>query len=236
MIDLHAHILPQVDDGSDSMEETMRMIAMAYEQGFRRIIATPHYRADGTNKSIEELTEILDQVRETAGNRFPGLSLGLGQEVQYFEGIVEALSRQEILTIAGSRYILVEFSYGASWNTVYRGVRKLLAAGYCPVIAHVERYAELRKEGRLEQLAGAGGILQMNFSSLTGKIWNSSVRWCRKQVLGGRIHVLSTDCHNSVSRKPDVREAMTWLQKSCSAGQIQEMTSRNAENMLKEKM
>ena len=82
MIDLHAHILPQVDDGADSMEETMRMIAMAYEQGFRRIIATPHYRADGTNKSIEELTEILDQVRAAAGNRFPGLSLGLEQEVQ----------------------------------------------------------------------------------------------------------------------------------------------------------
>lgn len=236
MIDLHSHILPGVDDGSGSMEETLEMLSMAYEQGFRKIIATPHYRAEGRNKSRDELNAVLESVKKQAKARFPGLSLGLGQEVQYFDDIIDALDCGAVLTLAGTRYVLVEFWYSASWTVIYQGVRKLLAGGYCPIIAHIERYPELTKKGRLEQLINAGGILQMNFSSLSGSVFSRRTRWCRQQILNGNVHILCTDCHNTRSRPPKTEEALTWMRKKCSGSRIRQLTCRNAKKILKEKM
>ncbi len=235
MVDFHMHILPRVDDGSRSMEETLRMLSMAYGQGFRTLIATPHYRADRPHPGRRELEAVFESVREKADKHFHGLTLELGQEIWYFEGLIEALERREAMTIAGSRCVLVEFSCHVSWTVLYRAVRQLIAAGYCPVIAHVERYQELRHEDRLDELAGAGGILQMNYASLTGNLLDVGVRWCRRQVLQGRIHILSTDCHNMTSRKPDIREAMTWLQRRCPQDRIRALTGGNARTLLKQK-
>lgn len=232
VIDVHSHVLPQVDDGSSSMEETIGMLSLVYEQGIRTVFATPHYHQGRHQYSKTELYETLETVREAIKDELPGLFLLLGQEILYFDGICDALKAGEALTMGDSRAVLVEFRCADSWNAIFQGVRKLLYARYIPIIAHAERYQALREPGRLEELIQAGAVIQMNYSSLEGNFWNKDTHWCRKQVLEGRIHLLGTDAHNMGSRKPDLSGAMKWLDKKCPAGLVQAMTEIAARKLL----
>lgn len=232
MIDVHSHILPQVDDGSSSMEETIGMLSLVYEQGIRTVFATPHYHHGRHQYSKTELYEKLEKVREAIEDELPGLFLRLGQEILYFDGICDALKAEAALTMGDSRAVLVEFRYTDSWNTIFQGIRKLLYARYIPIVAHVERYQALREPGRLDELIQAGAVIQMNYSSLEGSFWNKNTHWCRNQVLEGRVHLLGTDAHNMSSRRPDLSGAMRWLEKKCPAGLVQEITETNAKKLL----
>ena len=236
MIDVHAHILPQVDDGSGSIEETLSMLSISYAEGFRTVIATPHYIPGSSHKNTTELKESLDRVREAAKERFPDLFLCLGQEVYYFDGIVEALRKGEALTMAGSQYVLVEFPIQISWKAMYQGMRNLLNGGYHPIAAHVERYGALQEEARLQELKQAGVMLQMNYHSLEGSPLNRRARWCRKQILNGTIDLLGTDCHHAKMRSPEITEAMRWLEKKCPQERIQELVQQKAEEIIKNTM
>lgn len=232
MIDVHSHVLPQVDDGSSSLEETIRMLSLAYEQGIRTVFATPHYHQGRHQYSKTKLYETLEVVREAIKEELPGLFLLLGQEIQYFDGICDALKTGEALTMGDSRGVLVEFQYTDSWNTIFQGARKLLQARYHPIVAHVERYQALREPGMLDELIHAGAVIQMNYHSLEGNFWNKDTHWCRSQVLEGRIHLLGTDAHNMENRRPDLSGAMKWLDKKCPARQVKKMTEINAKKLL----
>lgn len=106
IIDIHAHILPGIDDGAKNWDESRKMLEKAYGEGIRHIIATPHYSRRGLTPHIYELAERLqDKAREIA----PDFGTGLGQETFFHEGLVENLKMGKALTLEGSRYVLVEF-------------------------------------------------------------------------------------------------------------------------------
>jgi len=139
-IDIHSHILPGIDDGSKSMEETIRMLHIAAEEKITTIIATPHYEAGGDNPSVEYLKDVLNQVQQEAYKVNKDFRLFLGNELYYSESIVEDLKSGKALTLAGSRYVLVEFSYTVDFRTMYRGINNIIYNGYIPILAHAERY------------------------------------------------------------------------------------------------
>ena len=183
-IDIHAHILPGVDDGAADWAEAEAMLQEAERQGIRCIIATPHYRP-GQNRDVlagmaEKLTQMARKIR-------PDMLVCLGQEVLYFEGLEKALRKGEVLPLAGSRYVLVEFAPSDPWRKLERAVRQLIQAGYIPVIAHWERYGCLYEQGRLEELIRTGALIQMNYHSLEGSLFkgmtNRRLRWRRRMVL-----------------------------------------------------
>lgn len=223
-IDLHAHILPGVDDGSRDMEESETMLALAYRQGVRCIVATPHYSRRRGSKGLSELA---GQLRQRAKEAHPDLEILLGHETYYYEGLVEALKSGQALTLAGSRYVLVEFDPGVAYTLLYQGIRKLIMARYVPVVAHVERYACLRDESNFKELAQCDCRLQMNYDSLRGAFWDSGVRWCRKKVEEGAIHLLATDMHRVDYRKPDLEKPMDWLKKHVGERQLRAMVWDN---------
>lgn len=232
MIDVHSHVLPQVDDGSSSMEETIRMLSLIYKQGVRTVFATPHYHLGRHQYSKQKLYETLETVREAIEDELPGLFLHLGQEIQYFDGICDALKAGDALTMGDSRGVLVEFRYTDSWNVIFQGIRRLMQARYVPIIAHVERYQALREPGKLQELIQAGAMIQMNYSSLEGSLFSKETHWCRNQVLEGNIHLLGTDAHNMGNRSPDIDGAMKWLNKKCPQRLVQKMTETNARKLL----
>lgn len=212
ILDCHSHILPDVDDGAGSMKETVHMLSMAYRQGIREIIATPHYQCGDNRKTADQLREILFHVRQEAWASIgTDLQIHCGNEVLYFDSMTDDLKAGKILTLGEGRCVLTEFYDGVSYRDIYQAVRKLAMAGYRMVVAHAERYACLRKKGALEELGDAGALIQMNFGSLTGGLFSEDVRWCRRQVLDGRIHVLGTDMHSETRRKPDILPAVRWL-------------------------
>lgn len=166
IIDVHAHILPGVDDGARDMDEALKMLKCAASQGIRAVIATPHY---SRRRGVSGLESLLDALQESIRKEYPDFVLYPGQETYYHKELAECLNQGKALTMAGSRYVLVEFDPGVSYEYLFRGIRSLLYAGYFPVLAHVERYGCLYREERFAELNDAGCVYQMNYNSLEGR-------------------------------------------------------------------
>lgn len=206
--DIHAHILPGIDDGAKDWEEAGTMLDMAISQGIRTIIATPHYSRRVLPEQIRELVLMLTkEARKTC----PEFTIYPGQEILYFDSMTDALKDGKALTLADSRYVLIEFVPAVPFQKMYQGLRKIQQAGYHPVIAHVERYEALRKTESFQELREMGCLMQMNYKSLQGGAFDKHARWCRKQVQQGQIHLLGTDMHHSDHRTPVIRKSLEWL-------------------------
>lgn len=237
MIDIHCHVLPEMDDGAENIKESRKMLRMAYSQGIGSVIATPHYsgryRNDCPERIVEKCRELEFWARE---NLDPEFRVYPGQEIFSDSLLWKKLERGEILTMAGSSFILLEFLPSAPYSEIYGTVRRAAMTPYRPVLAHVERYRELRKKGRPEELIEAGALLQMNYGSVPGKWYDKTGRWCRKMLENGYIHFLGTDMHGCKSRAPQTEEAKVWLNKRLNQDYVEELCFRNAEKYLLEKM
>ncbi|MCC8125928.1 MAG: protein tyrosine phosphatase [Clostridiales bacterium] len=233
IIDVHAHVLPGVDDGARDREESIRLLEMAYSQGVRAVIATPHYSRRGRNQGYEEIAVGLE---ECFRQKHPDFRIWVGQETYYHEELAERLRQGLGHTMAGSRYVLVEYDTGVSFQTLCRGLRQLTDAGYIPILAHLERYSCLYEKGRVEELISHGSKMQMNYESLTGHFYDRQTRWCRKQVLEGHIHLLGSDMHRLDFRPPEITEALAWLKKHTDAAVWDLLVRKNAERIIRDEM
>lgn len=230
IIDIHAHILPGVDDGADSWEEAEQMLLMAYQQGIRCIITTPHYHEHSKKKSPDEPVARLGTIAANIDKEF---RVKAGFEIFYFDELVDALNTKEVLPLADSRYVLVEFSPEVPYQRIFQGIRKLVLARYIPILAHMERYRCLKKEGRIEELTRSGGLMQMNFGSIQGSWLRSDVRWCRRQLLQKKVHFLGTDMHGCIRRKPDITRALKWMERHMSRKACHQLLRDNPECILR---
>lgn len=240
IIDVHAHILPAVDDGAGDMDETNLMLQCAYAQGIRGIIATPHYVERHNLADAEAIRESVKLVQVEAEGIALDFKIYPGQEIFYFDGITEALRTGKALTLADTRYVLIEFSVNISYQSIFKAVRKLTLARYIPVLAHIERYRCLRSCGCVEELIQAGAYMQMNYGSLAGSSENGMIgmrhisdrRWCRRMVLTGCIHFLGTDMHRMDYRPPNVSETIEWLHKKVEPPYPEQLTRLYAQTLL----
>lgn len=209
--DIHCHILPGLDDGAKDLEESLALVKKAREQGVTTFIATPHYSRRFPNDCPERIKEKCEELEEAARAQIsPELSIYPGQEICWETDVPEKLDRGELLTLAGSSYVLVEFLPSVSRQSLYQSLRTLRLAGYLPILAHGERYGALRKEG-LEELVESGIQIQMNYGSIGASLFDKEERWCRRQLKDGMISFLGTDMHGIHTRPPRIAEAMKWL-------------------------
>lgn len=229
IIDVHAHILPGIDDGARDMDESIRLILSAVEQGVDAIIATPH---SSRRREIHGLGELTEQLQQKARMVRPDFSVYLGQETMYHEELVQRLRQGQALTMAGSRYVLTEFDPGVSWQMLFRGLRELTGAGYVPVLAHMERYVCLRKDNRVKELISCGCRMQMNYESLTGRWYQAEPRWCRRQILEDHIHLMGTDMHRMDFRPPEITPAYQWLLSHAGSERTARLTRINPLHIL----
>ena len=134
IFDMHCHILPSVDDGSASMEQTEEMLRMADAEGIDVIVATPHFHCGGRCVDVEKLKSRYAEVRDMWKAYGADKELLLGNELFYSDGIVDALQNGMALTLHGTRYVLVEFPTYADFSYILRGVQRLRYAGYRPIL------------------------------------------------------------------------------------------------------
>ena len=233
LFDIHCHILPGVDDGSKSMEMSLDMLQIAYEEGTRQIVLTPHYMVGRNRYETGELAGKYEELKAKAKELYPELELYLGNEILWEEGIVDLLKKGEIHTMNGTRYVLVEYNVQTTFRQIRNSIQDLMEARYWPIIAHVERYQCLVKRlDRIDELIRMKALLQMNISSVEGGFLNESKRWCRKLLKEGYITFLATDAHNVDSRGPYSQEYIPWLRKHCGED-AEYMLTGAAEDMVR---
>jgi protein-tyrosine phosphatase len=235
-IDIHSHILPSVDDGSVNIEQTRNMLKMAYEEGIIHMIATPHYGAGCRNPDIKELQRKLKQVQEEAKKIDENFQIELGNELYYSEDIIEHLRKKMALTLANTRYVLVEFPADESFRNIRTGLHRLLIYGYLPILAHVERYEALfhNFEG-IEELIKLGVYTQVNIKSLQGSVLDSRKGFCRRLLDEGYIHFIATDAHSDHNRDARMGKGVDYIYKRYGSELVNQLLVKNTKQLLENK-
>ena len=212
--DVHCHMLPGVDDGSSSMEMTMSMLQMAYQDGARRIFFTPHFISGENRYHTSDLDDLFHKVKDAAKPLYQDLELYLGNEVYYESDTCDHLKAGHIHTMNGTRYVLIEFPVTIGRVGIFHAVVSLVSLGYYPIIAHVERYMDLMKH--VEDIPGlidSGAYLQMNTKTVVGKRFDRFSKKCHKLIVDGYISFLGSDAHNTEYRQPRYEKAAKWVKK-----------------------
>lgn len=157
MTDIHSHILPCLDDGARSIEQSIAMFRIAAMEGIHTIIATPHCYGHKKDASFEEVSATVDKMRAELEKEGILIDLYAGNEIYYRQGVEEEIENGKIHTLAGSSYVLVEFHPQEDYAYIFRALNRLSSYGYCPILAHAERYENLYcKKGRVEELKKCG--------------------------------------------------------------------------------
>lgn len=234
--DIHSHILPGVDDGAKDMEETTRMLSIAYDEGIRIVVATPHYALGDRNASASKIKELFQEVSQMVKNLGKELQIVLGNELFYSSDIIEALRRGDALTIDGTRYILIEFPLNASYRDIRVGLHHCIISGYIPILAHSERYLNLIKQPELVcGLIEMGTYIQINFSHVKGSRTNPKINFCQKLLKNKWVHFIGTDAHDAYERTPHVIKTINYMKKKYGDDIVKQLLWENPMTMLEDK-
>ena len=203
MIDLHCHILPGVDDGAASEEESCMMARLAVESGVTAVAATPHCNVPGLfrNHSPESLRRRVSHLQELLREHQIPLKLYTGMEVYVTPEVPRLIRQGKLLPLAGSRYLLVEFGFDEPRRFAEQMLEAIRKEGLTPVVAHPERYRFVQAEREcLLRWMDEGYVLQINKGSLFGMFGRGAARvanWCLGE---GCLHLIGSDAHSPFRR------------------------------------
>lgn len=232
MIDYHCHILPQMDDGPDRLSECLTMLRRSKEQGVEVMVSTSHFYADEDypTQFVERRNAAFLRLREAMGRDTESYPLiVLGAEVLYFPGISQAQDIEK-LVIGSGRTILVEPPMAPWSDTMLDEIVELGENLHCrPVIAHVDRYMRMLKDKHLlNRVLERNLLVQVNASwFLDPKTVKSAVRNLKQ----GKIHLIGSDCHNLLSRSPNLGQARQQAEAFGAEAEFEELR-RNALRLL----
>lgn len=212
--DIHTHILPGVDDGAQDTGQAMRLLRLAWKNGTRTIIFTPHYRGKYKENTLNQLRMEFEMLQELAKDEFPGLQLYLGHEVAFEVDAPQAVNAGKVMSLNNSRYMLLEFKPNALRAQITNGVVETFQCGFIPIVAHVERYDISRTDVTLvEELLEMGALLQLNADSIMGVNGYRVKRFCHKLLKSGVVHFVASDAHDHRYRPPLLRKAFMKIYK-----------------------
>lgn len=233
-IDIHTHILPGVDDGAGSLEESISMLRQAEKENIGSMILTPHQKPDRRCVSPDGMARRMQRLQEIADREKTGIRLYSGGELFYRHSLAEELRCGKVITLADSRYVLVEFFPQEQYEYIRNGLYSLLAEGYLPVVAHVERYAQVNESReRQEELLDMGCYFQVNAGTLTGNAGFGMKRTAWQLVKRKQVHFIGTDAHRANgSRTPRLLHCAKLLEKKCGSRYAAQLLYQNAEMIL----
>ena len=199
MIDFHTHMLPAIDDGSRSIEESLAIFKQQQEEGVKALVATPHFYPDDRLEAFLQKRDLAEEKLKQSLQM-----AGLFEQVQFKKGAEVLLSVDtwqikdlQALCITGTKYILLEMPYSVWSDWVYTSVQSIIDHhGLIPIIAHVERYDTVMDQpNQLLRLIEMGAILQMNTYSL--QKGSSKYKIAHKLLKHHMIHILGSDVHRA---------------------------------------
>ena len=232
MIDVHCHLLPGVDDGSSSMEETKEMIRIAVEAGTGDIIFTPHIRRPWLDRPWEKVTDAFAQVKAWAGEAYPELGLYLGCEFDYSTAVLQE-TPEKLHGINETSVMLVEFKPGDPFERIERGIEAVEMAGYDVLLAHIERYKCIVSDHSLvNRVLELGAVIQVNADDIAKPVGFAQKRFMKKLIDRQQIFVVGTDAHDTKYRRPEMREAYRIVEKRAGAEYAERIFCRNGRLLL----
>ena len=228
------HIVPDVDDGSDTMKMSLEMLSIAQEEGIRGIFCTSHswYNSKGHKAYITSF----HQLQKCAKERFPDMKLYSGCELLcYKENIKDNIARLKegmLLPLGDTRYVLTEFFPNVTHEEAELIVNKLLENHWQPIFAHMERYPKLFYGNTIEAFLKMGCMIQVNAYSLyEERSWDIKER-ARELLRKKQIHFLGSDAHGTDHRPPRVKAGVNYIWQNVDVAYAEDLLYKNAERYL----
>lgn len=222
-VDMHSHLIPGIDDGSKSLEESLELIQRLSSFGLRKIITTPHIMSEYYKNTPEIIAMGLEELRKAVKD--DGISIEIEAAAEYYmdEILLERINDGEKLLTFGDNYILVETGFINKPQMLLETMFQLEMSGYKPILAHPERYQYLIGDKvLLENLVDRNILFQVNLLSLTG-FYSKPVKDFAENLLERNlIKFLGTDCHN-----PRYLDMLETLPKQKSYSQIKQVNWMN---------
>lgn len=209
MIDLHSHILPGLDDGAQSLQDSLDMARMAVDSGITAMVATPHCADDRRREVYDAWILLQDALQEM---QIP-LQLYLGMEIFGTPDTPRLLRDERLFTLNGSQYPLIEFAFRSDGEEETDILYRVCKAGFRPVVAHPERYVYIHDDPRiLNRWCRMGCLLQVNRGSLMGRFGRHVQSLAVELVNRGYVTTIASDAHSAQMRTPwmdDIRKVLT---------------------------
>jgi tyrosine-protein phosphatase YwqE len=193
--DMHSHLIPGIDDGSKTMDETLAMLAKFETLGYSKIITTPHIMAEVYPNTPEVILSGLANVQKAA--KEIGLSLQIEAAAEYYfdQSLIEKVQQKNVLSF-GNNYVLVEFSFHAQPDNEHRLFFEMQVADYRPILAHFERYPYFHgSTEKAREYKEKGALIQVNLNSLTGHYGPGVKKQAERLIDEELVDFVGSDCH-----------------------------------------
>lgn len=215
MIDIHTHLIPNVDDGADSIEETLLLAQAAVNEGIEHVILTPHHNIQWVSNEKDKVLKLTKEVEQAIQEAEIPLTVSPGQEIRMNEEFSRELFADNYLSLDGNgKYYLVEFSWQTFPPFAKDYLQQMLDADIIPVIAHPERQRPFIDDPSiLRELIEMGCISQITATSIVGG-YSEEIRQTAHQMMDENlIHVIASDAHDTVVRPYNLQSALAVLNK-----------------------
>lgn len=233
MIDMHSHILPGIDDGSQDIEESIKMIKEAKNVGFTAIISTSHYIEESYNFSKHEREELIKNVNEALEAENIDIKIYNGAEAYISTNLNELIKKEELPTINESKYLLMELPMHSEILYLDNIIYDLKTNGITPIIAHPERYSYVQKNPKiLQDIINKGVLFQANYGSIIGRYGKDAEKTVKKLLKDSMIHFLGTDTHRSGTIYIQMDKILKKLEKLIGKEKLELLSTINPQKVL----
>jgi protein-tyrosine phosphatase len=230
VIDIHSHILPGIDDGSKSLEESLAMVRMAAAAGTTDIVASPHANQEYSFDPVV-VHQKISEVQAAAGD-LPRIHYGCDFHLT-MENIEDALRAPEKYSIDHKGYLLVEFSDFLIPKNTQETFARMISAGLRPIVTHPERNQLLQKRFTdLEAWVAQGVLMQVTALSFLGRFGRTAKRFADEMMSRGIVHFIASDAHDTRWRTPDMREARRYVEKQYGMPVVERIFQENPRDVL----
>lgn len=235
MYDIHQHLLHGVDDGPRSFTQTQDMLRAALANGVSDIIATAHALPGLRPFPCVRYAQSLAEARAWCETNGLALRIYPGAEIFFTDAALRLLRAGEIPTLAGTRYVLIEFSPDETYAALTRAARELGNAGYQAVFAHIERYRCLNELDRVARLREDYDVcMQVNANTILRGASLLNGRWTRRALRRDLIDLVASDAHNVEGRACRMREAYQYLEHAAGRVTAEALCVRNPRKILED--
>lgn len=236
MIDLHSHLLPGVDDGAADLQMSVRMAEMAYADGIRGMVCTPHVMPGVYDNSSANIIPAVAQLQSELERREIKLRLFAGADIHVSPDLVARIKNREIPTLARSRYFLFEPSHHVLTPRIEELAGRLIEAGIVPIITHPERLSWISNHYNVfQRLNELGCLVQITAASVTGEFGKYAKFYAEKLMDERRVDLLATDAHDPVTRPPGLSKARDLVAARLGDEEAQSMVLWRPANILSNK-
>ena len=227
MIDIHCHLLPDIDDGPKTWEESLDMIRIAHDDGIRGAVTTPHW-IQGTNwqPSPDTVRNLVEEFNDRIKKEGMDFTVYPGMEIGIIPDLPRIVSNGEVLSLADSDFILIEIPFYNLPLGIEEVIFGLESLGKTPIMAHPERNREFQgSPGRITRLVGMGALVQVTASSLSGGFGDAARNCAIEFAKLGVLHFVSSDAHSRKHRAPVVSKGLAVLEKKVGKGAVEDLVS-----------